>query len=1257
MENCTERNEFYVSAQKGGQDSKDCLVPNNMNFPCASFKYLVLHVLGRCSNYVLLDPTAQLDEVLVFNYSEVSIVGNHTTPVTLFCQNNSGLVFTSDGVLLDHLLFSGCSLKVSDYLNDKKWYPTLMSLFSSIMLQQLKGVKIFNCSFSEHAGSALALLDVNGTIDIENCTFNGKASLIASAQSRSGGIVLHTSIHQIDVNVSIRNSNFSNNINMGFGNYCRNATSMALNNVGHGGALDIMLETNAVTFILYIVGCTFEHNRAMRGGALSIYFMGIESNFNISLLNSYFISNSACLDGGAIVFASDKDIVSKSHDFSALHDSFAYFTMTSCHLNYNSAETGGGLAAYIKGCSSCNSFVNLLLTDSHWLMNEATMAGYALWLGSTDADWYWALTRFRIESQCVNCTFLKNFGASSEYNSAGAVIVYSATILFANTVFNYNANSALVLMANAVANFCNGRTTFRCNEGVIGGAIQLQDNSSLYIGNNGKIIFDNNNAIVAGGAIYSKTTKSIYCIFYFQDDAGTKQIFFINNTVQGKAQSIFVEYAEKCEFLLTSVKLSFIIPSYTQIMFPPTHVKLALAHSKNGECNQDFHQAIKVSLGEKFNLMPVSVLDRFSRLSLNWTGHIWIKPAKSGLFSLKGPTTITIDSLMDCNSFHFHIEGVEVYNDTLVSFNVEFYFLGESGYNAGTTVLHVTVTPCGLGFKFSNGTCQCVKVDHVQCVSSNSMVCVSNHYWYGIININSTLPCPVNNCKLSRQCPVQTQLQQNLSSYCCVTDSNGLCREGRGKVLCSECIHSHSFTFGALQCVDAGKSCSEFYTLLLFLALLVYWIICCVGLHALLSVNLTVGSGVFYGVVYYFSIVTIYTNHTPLFSKWWLRIPIYISTMVTQLNPEVLGFAEVCFIESWVDPLNHLFFHYATPLFVVSLIIMFALVLHCCKCCQSLVRGTSIITYSSRHVISMLIVLSYSTMTSTSTKLLVPLEIGSKLFVKAAPSLVYFSGRHIAFGTVALFVECFISLPICITLLIVPWLSTEANTITLKFKILAEEFQACFHNKHQWFVGLYFSARLCFFLINELSTGVLPQHNGLLTAINVFTLTAVILLQPYKKTWLNVLDTILLINVILVSQLSLPISDDEPDSGMNYTIHSYLFPVLLIIFPVSYLALIFVIIPLKKSKLFCERCRSLYSYRIRTNLNTSEHGALLTSSDGSENNMTSPIRHEHSFYESNGHRPPLADDNRGDRRINRSTESPLNLPSEETSARTVHLLQ
>ena len=49
---------------------------------------------------------------------------------------------------------------------------------------------------------------------------------------------------------------------------------------------------------------------------------------------------------------------------------------------------------------------------------------------------------------------------------------------------------------------------------------------------------------------------------------------------------------------------------------------------------------------------------------------------------------------------------------------------------------------------------------------------------------------------------------------------------------------------------------------------------------------------VFCMVVYYFSIVTIYTNHTPQFSKLWLRIPIYISTMVTQLNPEVSALGE-----------------------------------------------------------------------------------------------------------------------------------------------------------------------------------------------------------------------------------------------------------------------------------------------------------------------------------------------------------------------------
>jgi len=224
------------------------------------------------------------------------------------------------------------------------------------------------------------------------------------------------------------------------------------------------------------------------------------------------------------------------------------------------------------------------------------------------------------------------------------------------------------------------------------------------------------------------------------------------------------------------------------------------------------------------------------------------------------------------------------------------------------------------------------------------------------------------------------------------------------------------------------------------------------------------------------------------------------------------------------------------------------------------------------------------------------------------------------------------------------------DTARLRLKSLVDEFQACFHKKYHCFAGLYFSTRLCFFLINELSIGILPQHNRLLTALNAFTLTAVILLQPYKQKWLNILDTLLLINIIMVSGLSLPISDNEPNSEMNHIIHRYIFPALLISFPVSYLALVFVVIPLKRSKLLCERCRSLYSYRIRArNLNTSDQGALLTSSDSSDNTrMNSPIRRiEHSFYGSNASHQPSPDDRRGDERTNRlSLGSPLNLPSE-----------
>ena len=64
-----------------------------------------------------------------------------------------------------------------------------------------------------------------------------------------------------------------------------------------------------------------------------------------------------------------------------------------------------------------------------------------------------------------------------------------------------------------------------------------------------------------------------------------------------------------------------------------------------------------------------------------------------------------------------------------------------------------------------------------------------------------------------------------------------------------------------------------------------------------------------FGIVYFFSVATIYTGSSELYSDMWVRILLYIDMAITLCDPELLGYVtKTCFAKSWENPLPHQLF-------------------------------------------------------------------------------------------------------------------------------------------------------------------------------------------------------------------------------------------------------------------------------------------------------------------------------------------------------------
>ena len=382
-------------------------------------------------------------------------------------------------------------------------------------------------------------------------------------------------------------------------------------------------------------------------------------------------------------------------------------------------------------------------------------------------------------------------------------------------------------------------------------------------------------------------------------------------------------------------------------------------------------------------------------------------------------------------------------------------------------------------------------------------------YWYGQPKQTDGEPiaCPWVSCDYddgncpNKSCP-------HYPGFCRLDGEDDLCREGRSGLLCSSCRQNYSFNFGAKSCMPT-HTCPPRITALITLGVIVYWIFFIIFVLFVLSVNNRIGSGFMYGIIYYFSVQNLFTERTV--TNDFLSTLIDVCTALTQLSPQAFGNFHACFVPNWNLALHHKLFSFVSPVFVITVIVIVILASRYCRC----PRAISLAENSPIHAICMLILFSYTSMVYTIFYILKPIKIKGEMRVFVDPHLRYFHKEHLPYAIVALLCEFLLVLPICFLLLFAPCLSRRVNLVKLRLKPILDEFQACYRPRYRWFAGFYFLARQLVFL-----TYALPGdqvNNTLLCCANALILIIHSTCQPYKIKWLNLLDSLLLIDIFLLS--------------------------------------------------------------------------------------------------------------------------------------------
>ena len=392
------------------------------------------------------------------------------------------------------------------------------------------------------------------------------------------------------------------------------------------------------------------------------------------------------------------------------------------------------------------------------------------------------------------------------------------------------------------------------------------------------------------------------------------------------------------------------------------------------------------------------------------------------------------------------------------------------------------------------------------CSGSNSTI--KRGYWFGKVAEQPTVTiCPVNYCDFT--CCEASNGYYHLSP---VRDNQ--CRPHRSGTACSSCTDGYTLSFDSTKCVNVD-SCTAGQTVLVILLTVTYWIVMVTLVFALMYYKVPIGY--LYSITYYYSIVDILLSQS-LYDSSGLYLTVSIMSSFSKITPQFLG--ELC-LTTGMSGIDQQFIHYIHPTAVILILVIISL------SARSSRRISASISRGIIHVISLLLLLSYTSIASTSLLLMRPLTFHGidKIYTYLSPDIEYFHGRHLAYGIVALL--CTITIVVGLPLLLIfePFLNHKINFA--KIKPLLDQFQGFYNDRFRCFAGYYMICRLVIITIviatsNEFLAGYL-----LIVACGVIALIH-ITAKPYNNEIVNKFDGMILQLIIFIAGLLLLDDFDSP---------------------------------------------------------------------------------------------------------------------------------
>ena len=706
----------------------------------------------------------------------------------------------------------------------------------------------------------------------------------------------------------------------------------------------------------------------------------------------------------------------------------------------------------------------------------------------------------------------------------------------------------------------NGDMLFVNNTAENGAVLYLDRTSTIIVNDGANVQFINNSAAIHGGAVFIDynldCNEKYYPAFSFSTNA-TAEVSFINNIAGYGPNAIYFSVFKYCNLIVNSSDTGSImhVPyqfNYSQIIngtlthvptdynytwlnvtqFPvvtsPHQLKL-YGDDIQLISNNTYFVGNKV-LGKAVTFQGV-VLDYFDRPAEVTQFHLDCINCSTN-WSLVN-TFLVIDNISPLNVI---LVGEEVVNKSVI---VTLNLLSSISYSYNhievTLVVELIPCPDHPGYHFSNTSkgCICYHHDVVECYEDYNEI--KRGHWFGSVHGQATTSlCPNQYCQFDHN-----RKKTRDGYYMIPKKVNGQCEHRRSGSACGECSPGYTLAYDSTDCISIDH-CSTGITVLVVVLTCLYWIaIVAVTFLLVASMKFRISSGYVYGIIYYYSMVGILLSNNPYISDGAL-VFINILSGFAQLTPRFLG--QLCLAQG-LSGIDQLFIHYCHAVAISLFLIAFVFVVKCS-------RKISVLGLVSRNiipVISLLLLLSYTSLTSTSLQLLRPLTFTdiSEVYTYSSPDIKYFHGRHVLYGMVAVFCELVIGIGLPVILIMEPFLSRKFNLV--RFKHFRDEFGSCYKVKYRWFAAYYLICRQLIVLIVLLGNN---NYDKMLLYLQITCLVIAaihIWIRPYKNTFLNLLDGLILQIMVAVVVMS------------DYDFLDSVPVIILVVFPILFLCTINVI--------------------------------------------------------------------------------------------------